>query len=130
MKRIGNVPDMQKSHSLVHFQKLLKFPCPGLLIRATVDCNQSVASPPIILLGYSKTKGLTMFDCSKDDPCIAAIRQTYSHLKGAGMNEADAFSAAVRVLRNHHPSLALADAYDVATVWIDSSMKETRSDFS
>lgn len=60
-------------------------------------------------------------DCESDLSCIAAIRRAYSCLKNCGLDEADAFSAAVRVLRSHYPELDLADAYDVAAVWIDSS---------
>lgn len=60
--------------------------------------------------------------CNLDDPCIQATRRTYSELRWRGFTEADAFSAAVRVLRNHHPAMSLDQAYDIAGVWIDSAL--------
>lgn len=61
------------------------------------------------------------FSCTTDDPCIRATCRTYSELKRLGLDEAGAFSAAVRVLRAHHPDLGLDEAYDAAAAWIDSS---------
>lgn len=59
------------------------------------------------------------FSCTTDDPCIRATCRTYTELKRLGLDEAGAFSAAVRVLRAHHPDLGLDEAYDTAAAWID-----------
>lgn len=57
--------------------------------------------------------------CSPTDACRAASVRAYHELRARGTADVDAFHAASRVLRVHHPDLEPQVARQVLADWLD-----------
>lgn len=51
--------------------------------------------------------------------CRNATTKAYSELRKRGETENDAYDAAVRVYRHHHPEHPRVHAYEVVADWLD-----------
>lgn len=51
--------------------------------------------------------------------CRNATTKAYSELRKLGETENDAYDAAVRVYRHHHPEHPRIQAYEIVADWLD-----------
>lgn len=53
--------------------------------------------------------------------CYTAATRAYAELRRLGQSEADAYNAAVRVFRHHHPETPRIEAYQQVADWLEES---------
>lgn len=54
----------------------------------------------------------------EEGTCRAAVKRAYSGMLAVGSTETRAFEAALRVLRHHHPELAMKEAAATVEYWM------------
>ena len=54
-----------------------------------------------------------------DAPCRAAATRAYEELLNHGVRDQQAFGAAVRVFRRHHPEAPSREAHFIVADWLD-----------
>jgi len=59
-----------------------------------------------------------MLDCGENGSCQKAATRAYCELRTSGVLDKDAFNAAVRVFRYHHPKTPHREAKFVVADWL------------
>ncbi len=69
-------------------------------------------------------KVVRMSNCSDPRACQSAAMRAYSELCRSGVWDRDAFNAAVRVFRHHHPETPSHEARYVVADWLATEADE------
>lgn len=65
-----------------------------------------------------------MLNCGDVGACQSAAMRAYGELRGHGVRDRDAFNAAVRVFRHHHPETPFHEANYVVADWLAPDVAE------
>ena len=66
-----------------------------------------------------------MLDCGESGACRMAATRAYEELRSHGVRDRDAFNAAVRVFRHHHPNAPFREANFTVADWLAPEASET-----
>ena len=74
--------------------------------------------PQISQLGRFMGREQSMLDCGQTAACKTASVRAYNELRTRGILDRDAFKAAVRVFRHHHPDTPFNEANFAVAEWL------------